>query len=149
MQKRILIFATDINGTGQCGIIDKGQIPPIVFWCPCPKEIALEVISVFKAYNITISIDKLPDRKIKFAMKVNEFKDKYPDEMLEEFVRYWTESNSKGLKMRHEIGKENKVFDINLRLIRWFKTYKPSASNEHKIAGRQTEETVIKNIKGW
>jgi len=55
---------------------------------------------------------------MEFANLLVPFKDKYPREMLKEFLYYWTEKNPRGRKMRYE---KEKTFDVGRRLSRWNK----------------------------
>jgi hypothetical protein len=56
-------------------------------------------------------------KTILFFDKANLYKDKYTQEMIADFVEYWTES-SNGKKQRWEY---EKTFDIGRRLARWAK----------------------------
>lgn len=40
----------------------------------------------------------------------------YPEKILEDFIRYWTESNPNGAKLKFEL---QKTFDISRRLVTW------------------------------
>lgn len=50
-----------------------------------------------------------------FKSEVHEFK-KYPTDLLNEFIDFWTEPNRSGSKMRWE---SEKTWDLNRRLARW------------------------------
>lgn len=62
----------------------------------------------------------------------------YPDEMVKEFLDYWTEHNEKGRKFRREMVKNN-IFDINKRLATWYK----NARGKYK----RLDETIQKDDK--
>jgi hypothetical protein len=72
--------------------------------------------------NINENIDKdkkeelLNKREEKFKKEVYEFKEKYPELMLNKFIDYWTEKNKSKTKMRWEL---EKTFEISKRLATW------------------------------
>ena len=54
-----------------------------------------------------------------FVQKVLEIgKDKYKQDMIDDFSNYWTERNASGHKMKFEM---SRTFDINRRLSRWYR----------------------------
>lgn len=57
----------------------------------------------------------------KFKLEVNTFLNIYTEEMLEEFIDYWTETNKSKTKFRYEL---QKTFDISRRLKTWNKNDK-------------------------
>ena len=63
---------------------------------------------------------KKKDKEAEFARKsfIIAQELKVTDEMLKDFVNYWTESNEGGIKMKFEM---QKTFDIKRRLQRWHK----------------------------
>lgn len=60
----------------------------------------------------------LEDRKDSFRKKVFSYRDKYENDMLEDFCTYWSEHNEGGRKMLFEM---KKTFNIGLRLSNWKK----------------------------
>jgi len=58
----------------------------------------------------------LNERKKVFALRVAEFKDKYPDEMLRKFFDYWSEMNKSGSQMRWEM---ERTWELGKRLVTW------------------------------
>ena len=50
--------------------------------------------------------------------QVNKFKDKYKQDMIDDFSNYWTEKNMTTGKMKYEM---QNTFDISRRLSRWHK----------------------------
>ena len=58
----------------------------------------------------------LNERKKVFALRVAEFKDKYPDEMLRKFFEYWSEMNKSGSQMRWEM---ERTWELGKRLVTW------------------------------
>jgi len=65
---------------------------------------------------------KISNKEIEFAFCLIPYKDQYDPEMLQEFSSYWCEPNKSLTKLRWEL---EKTWDINLRLQRWAKNYKP------------------------
>lgn len=57
----------------------------------------------------------------KFKLEVNTFINIYTEEMIEEFIDYWTETNKSKTKLRYEL---QKTFDISRRLKTWNKNDK-------------------------
>jgi len=60
--------------------------------------------------------DKIKNREDDFTLLVFEFSEKYPEEMLNRFIDYWTEKNKSKTKMRFEL---EKTFEISKRLATW------------------------------
>jgi len=65
--------------------------------------------------NVTDNVN-MKKREEEFTRSVFLFKDKYPEEMLNKFISYWTEMNRSGTKMRFEL---QKTFEIPKRLVTW------------------------------
>ena len=63
--------------------------------------------------------DNRKERADKFEREVYEYK--YPQSVLDAFVSYWCESNTKARKLRFE---KQKTFDIKRRLATWVKNDK-------------------------
>jgi hypothetical protein len=70
--------------------------------------------------------DNIENRKAKFISDVSLFRHEYSDEMLIEFVNYWSEHSPNGKKMKFEM---QKVFDISRRLATWNKNSKQFNKN--------------------
>jgi|GEM_PF-2145496 len=62
--------------------------------------------------------NKIEGRKLKFASTLENFKDVYPAEMLNDFYRYWTEPNKSNSKFRQEL---ERTWDLARRLDIWSK----------------------------
>ena len=62
--------------------------------------------------------EKVWNKYISLGSKGKEFRNKYKQEMLDDFCNYWTEKNSTTGKMKFEM---EKTFDISRRLARWHK----------------------------
>jgi len=62
----------------------------------------------------TLTVD---DRKNTFSLHAKSFNNIYEDNLIEEFIDYWTEANPQGKKMKFEM---QKTFQINLRLKKWY-----------------------------
>lgn len=72
-------------------------------------------------------------RKEKFEAEVLMAPNLYPVEMLEDFIRYWTEPSTGGIKMRFEM---QKTWSLKGRLVTWAKNQKNFNKN-----GRQNQTT--------
>ena len=64
-------------------------------------------------------VNNIKEREQSFRTEVMEFN--YPDTMLNDFIRYWTEPNKSGTKMRYEL---QPTWDTKRRLITWSKNDK-------------------------
>jgi len=62
----------------------------------------------------TLTVD---DRKNTFSLHAKSFNNIYEDNLIQEFIDYWTETNPQGKKMKFEM---QKTFQINLRLKKWY-----------------------------
>lgn len=83
---------------------------------------------------------KIEERKISFGKSLQEFKDKYPRDMLTAFYNYWTESNRTKTKMKFEL---EKTFETNLRLATWAsrdKNFKPEPKTPERNEWQETIE---------
>ena len=58
----------------------------------------------------------LSQREENFIKQVNEYVGEYDDELLEEFIEYWTEPNKSETKMKYEL---EKTWSLSKRLKRW------------------------------
>lgn len=58
----------------------------------------------------------MDDRKLKFAYTLEQFKNDFPREMLNEFYRYWSEPNKSGTKFKQEL---ERTWDLRRRLDTW------------------------------
>jgi len=92
-------------------------------------------VSVTDNVNVSV-INKLEERKLKFASSLEKYLDKYGKELLNDFHRYWTEKNDKGKKMRFEM---EKVFDTSQRLVTW-KNRQKNFSNNGRTKQRATAD---------
>jgi hypothetical protein len=78
---------------------------------------------------------KLDNRKLKFALTLEPFKEIYPREMLKAFLRYWAEPNKSGTRIKWEL---EKTWDIEGRLETW-------ASRDKSFKKEPTEREIIYN----
>jgi hypothetical protein len=60
--------------------------------------------------------NKIEGRKLKFALTIKPFAEKYGKDMCNAFYKYWTEPNKSGTKFRQE---SEKNWELSLRLARW------------------------------
>ena len=83
----------------------------------------------FKQYQVGEEQPKMNVglRQIQFTSEAGKYWDKYTDDMIKEFVQYWTETNPSKTKMRFEL---QKTFDIGRRLANWYKNSKNFKSKE-------------------
>lgn len=84
----------------------------------------------------------IEDRKQDFYNSLLAFKDDYPAEMLREFFDYWTEHGEKDRKFRKE---KQTSFNLNLRLKRWFRNYKPKTPTTTGKRPMTITERLINN----
>lgn len=88
-------------------------------------------------------INLLKERKEKFSIDVLETvhasttETTYDIKVLNEFIEYWTEHNSKGKKMRFEM---EKVFDISRRWATWIKNNEKFTKKENGTS--KTDSTI-------
>ena len=83
---------------------------------PTRKQITTKLQPNTNKKNIKKNIKKNKEKD--FVVQVNKFKNKYKQDMLDDFCNYWTEKNITTGKMKYEM---QKTFDISRRLARWFK----------------------------
>lgn len=77
----------------------------------------------------------LDDRHQEFCNQVKKYAEKYSDDMLEQFIDYWTEKDRGGKKMRFEL---EKTFEITKRLSRWYR-------NNWSFQSRQKTPLTLEN----
>lgn len=92
----------------------------------------------------------IKQRKETFVENLKAFANLYDKDMLNDFYRYWVETDTKEQKMRFEF---QKTWNLNLRLITWqknsiknFNKIQSAKLQEEKI-GRTTIETIKKNAE--
>lgn len=93
-----------------------------------------EVMDVMLAFlNDTPSNKKsIEERLDRFHKKCLEYLGEYTDEMLAEFVSYWTEHNEQGSKMRCEMSK-NQPFNLKRRLATWKKRSNENGKSDNRM----------------
>lgn len=102
-------------------------------WARKHRDVSIE--SAFVAgykYCIDGSSRPVEQREEEFAKIVFEYSDTYPVDMLDRFVRYWTERNPNGRKMRYE---KEKVFDVERRLKTWYE--RSSNNQQYRVSAGQ------------
>ena len=97
-------------------------------------------------------IEKVVDLKIDFFEKLSQYRDKYSEQMLNNFANYWTEKNQKG-KMKWQL---EKTFEIPNRLATWHrndsKFQKPNSANpgqskmDIRMSNYQESVNIINNL---
>jgi hypothetical protein len=95
------------------------------------RENIPRLISILEKFVKT----NIEDRKAVFVNEVSLMGRDYPDEMLTEFCKYWTEHSDKAKKMRFE---KEKSWNTKLRLERW--------SRNNKRYGKQTNENRLQTL---
>jgi len=89
----------------------------------------------------------LEDRKKNFGKSLEEFKETYPREMLNDFYNYWRETKPNGTKMKFEF---EKTWDLNLRLQRWHRNVKENnPNNEGLKIDWDSEKNKFLNDMAW
>lgn len=73
--------------------------------------------------------EKFNDRKQKFALSLEPYKEIYPREMLIAFVKYWTEPNKSQTKFRQEL---QKTWELSRRLDTWASREKITTNGKSK-----------------
>jgi DNA-binding transcriptional regulator YhcF (GntR family) len=108
------------------------------------------IITVLKYKNYQ-QIDEQPKVTIekrldKFVLEVTTFQlqNNYSEDMIDNFISYWTEPNKSNTKMRFEI---QKTFEIGRRLVNWNKNSKKFEKTEKKniIDTWQEARNIINN----
>ena len=76
--------------------------------------------------NVNVKENNIEDRKLKFSNSLKPFLDTYGKETLNDFYKYWTETNKSNTKFRQEL---EKTWSLERRLETWdsndFKKTKP------------------------
>lgn len=93
----------------------------------------------------------IKERKESFVNDLKKFTETYDKDMLNDFYRYWAETDVKEEKMRFEF---QKTWNLNLRLATWkrnaekqFKAKNNSEKPKEEKIGRTTIETIKKNAE--
>jgi len=103
-----------------------------------PRKPVIDTVSVTDSVKVSVTdINKIKERKLKFAKRISDNNLDYNKEMLTEFYNYWTEKSPQGKKMRFEL---EKVFDVKLRLSVWL-----SRKNKNNY-GKKTTIRATGNI---
>jgi uncharacterized protein YceH (UPF0502 family) len=99
--------------------------------------------------NQKTSKKPLNERKETFVNNIKKFADMYNKEMLNDFYRYWVETDNNEQKMRFEF---QKTWSLNLRLATWkrneikqFNAKNNSEKSKEEKIGRTSIETIKKN----
>lgn len=75
------------------------------------------------------SFKSIEERKATLIDKLKPYVEVYGKDMLNDFFNYWTEKNENGKKMRYEM---ERIFDIEKRLLTWFKREKTFKQSHKK-----------------
>ena len=101
------------------------------------KKIDTPILKKMKGNNTSINnTSNINITKEKFIAEVMTFN--YPEEMLEDFINYWTEGKK---KMRYQ---KQSTFEIKLRLLRWEKNQKNWGKNK-----TNTMSKLDSQINAW
>lgn len=99
------------------------------------NEECTDIVSAENEFSSTQKKTKsFEERKEAFKKLIDPFREKYESEMLNDFWRYWTETNPNGKKMRFEM---QKVFDVGRRLGTW----KRNDEQKFKSNGKSNSES--------
>jgi len=71
--------------------------------------------------NINNTIYNIEERKLKFASTLDTFRDTYPNNLIDDFIAYWSEPNKSNTKFKYEM---QKTWDLERRLNTWVKNDK-------------------------
>lgn len=92
----------------------------------------------------------LKQRKESFVENLKNYTNQYDKDLLNDFYRYWVETDAKEQKMRFEY---ERTWNLNLRLATWqrnalknFNKTQTTKTTEEKI-GRTSIETIKKNAE--
>lgn len=115
----------DINNASH---IAKGRTPS--------QKVANIAVSVSDSVSVNVK-NNIEERKLKFASTLDSFKEVYPNQMLDDFFKYWTEPNKSGTKFRQEL---EKTWDLSRRLETWSrndKNYKVEKVNKSNLTFKE------------
>ena len=90
--------------------------------------------------------DTIENRKTNFTFQVSSYKTKDNEQLLQEFIDYWTEHGPRDRKMRFE---KEKSFDIARRIKTWTKNhekYEADRNANKKGFGSNTTRDTIQSI---
>lgn len=104
--------------------------------------------------NVTVSVNDnvtVINKKEEFKTGVLTHSNKYPNELLNEFISYWTEKSPNGKKMRFEA---QKFFDVSKRLTTWQKRNnnygnKQTEWEQYNISERQHARLKLLYNEDW
>jgi len=65
--------------------------------------------------------NNIEERKLKFASTLDTFRDTYPNNLIDDFIAYWSESNKSNTKFKYEM---QKTWELERRLNTWVKNDK-------------------------
>jgi|TARA_R110001599_G_scaffold332514_1_gene548006 beta-lactamase class D len=119
-------------------IIERNSNKQIIKRCiGITKKIDTPILKKMKGNNTSINnTSNINITKEKFIAEVMTFD--YPEDMLEDFINYWTEGKK---KMRYQ---KQSTFEIKLRLLRWEKNQKKFENNKTK-----TMSKLDSQINAW
>lgn len=90
--------------------------------------------------NVTVKVNNIEDRKLKFANTLKPFLELYGKDLLNDFYKYWTEPNKSNSKFKQEL---LKTWSLDRRLETWAKNDKNFNNGKSKqsttIADRNDE----------
>lgn len=79
---------------------------------------------------------KIAEREKLFIISVSAYTSIYGEEMIQDFISYWTEMNQNGNKMRFEM---EKTWNVERRLARWKKNSYVFNKTKDNKTNEQTE----------
>ena len=105
------------------------------------------IISVLKYSQYQIVEEEIPKvnielRQVSFVAEAQEHFEKYSDDMIKEFVSYWTEPNKSNTKMRFEM---QRTWDMSRRLATWKRNSKSSTPKKNIFDTWQEARNIINN----
>ncbi len=106
--------------------------------------------SVIKKEEVVITPKTIQEREKEFEEKLAPFKEKYGEQMVSNFCRYWTEKNENAKKMRFE---KESTFEISRRLVTWqendkkFKKGVGAEKTKNRFTTNQTAVDAVVQMK--
>jgi hypothetical protein len=88
--------------------------------------------SIIKQETIEPITMNVSERKLKFALELESFINKYPKRIITDFLNYWSEPNIAKTKMRKEL---QKTWDLERRLEMWARRDKDFNKNQTTHSG--------------
>ena len=108
---------------------------------------SFSIISVLRYNQYQVGEEEKPKidisvRRAEFCTDVDNYINEYTNEMLEQFIDYWTEPNKTKTKMRFEM---QRTFEIGRRLATWKRNTKTNKEKPNILNTWQEARNIINN----